>query len=172
MPYYQVKDGIYVADGIAMSCSNTEKEQPSLTLFYDAIEDDIYKGLNLEMQRFADLKYLCNQGVMLLNTALTTEMNKPGSHKELWKPFMVYLLEEIFSKKENGIIFILAGKQSQYYAKYINPLQHYIIEVEHPAAASHKMRKWQHEKIFSKINYILKTNGKSEVDWVYEKPPF
>ena len=141
MPYYQVKDGIYVADGIAMSCSNTEKEQPSLTLFYDAIEDDIYKGLNLEMQRFADLKYLCNQGVMLLNTALTTEMNKPGSHKELWKPFMVYLLEEIFSKKENGIIFILAGKQSQYYAKYINPLQHYIIEVEHPAAASHKMRK-------------------------------
>lgn len=172
-PYPTIKkDGTIVADGIAMSCANTEILQPSLELFYDAIEDDLYKGLNLHNERFPDLKYLCNQGIMLLNTALTVEANKTGSHTELWKPFMKYLYEEVFAKYNNGLIFVLCGKVSQELAKYINPLQHYIYELEHPAFAARQMRGWKHEKIFSKINYLLQENNNIIPQWIYEKAPF
>lgn len=171
-PYPWIKFGKYVADGIAMSCKNTGILQPSLDLFYDGMENDLYNGLNVNMVKTPDLSYLCNGGIMMLNTALTAEMNKPFSHTEIWKPFTKFLLEEVLAKYNNGLIFVLAGKQSQYFAKYINPMQHYIIEVEHPAAAAHKNRAWKHENVFSRINYILKQNNNYEPVWSYEEVPF
>lgn len=175
-PYPSVKrvqgGEIVVADGIAMSCSNTETEQPSLKLFYDAIEEDMYKGLNLNMQRLLDLKYLCNQGVLLTNTALTVERDITGSHKEIWKPFMRYLYEDVFSKYTNGLIFVLCGKDSQEFAKWINPLQHYIFELEHPSFAARQNRPWDHQNIFTKINRLLTENNNQKVEWAYETPPF
>jgi len=175
-PYPSVKviggEQIPVADGIAMSCANTGILQPSLELFYNAIEDDLYKGLDLEMERFPDLKYLCNQGIMLTNTALTVEKDKTGSHKAIWHPFMRYLYEDVFAQYNNGLIFVLCGKDSQEFAKWINPMQHYIFELEHPAFAARQMRPWDHKYIFSTINKFLMENNKEKVDWIYQKPPF
>lgn len=175
-PYYQVKFGeghnTKVADGVAMSCRNTGKLQPSLELFYEGMEDDLYKGLNLKMEKNPDLTYLCKQGVMMLNTSLTVEQDKPSSHYERWKDFTTYLLEEVFTQYNNGLIFVLAGNKSQYYERFINPLQHYIFKVEHPAAAAHSQRKWKHDKIFSKINKILKENNNYQVTWDYGEIPF
>jgi uracil-DNA glycosylase len=170
-PYPWVKEGKVVADGIAMSCSTTNKPQPSLDLFYNGIEDDLYNGLNLHMERNNDLGYLCRQGIMLLNTSLTVEKDKPSSHKEIWKDFTKYFLEEIF-QSNSGIIFVMCGKESQQFSRYINPLQHYIFEVEHPAAAAHQSREWKHDKVFSKINTILKQNNNSQVIWDYGEIPF
>lgn len=161
-----------VADGIAMSCAITEKFQPSLELFYDAMEDDLHKGLKLDYERFYDLKYLCNQGIMLLNTALTVEAEKTGSHTAVWRPFMQYLCEEVFAKYNNGLIFVLCGKASQEMARWINPLQHYIFNLEHPAFAARQMRKWDHQQIFSKINALLKENNDFLPVWMYETLPF
>lgn len=171
-PYSKWVNNESMADGVAMSCSITGKLQPSLETFYDGIEDDLYKGLKLDYERFPDLKYLCNQGIMMLNTALTVERDKTGSHTKVWRPFMQYLCEEVFAKMPNGLIFVLCGQVSQEMAKYINPLQHYIFELEHPAFAARKMRAWKHEKIFSKINTILGQNNKFSPQWVYETPPF
>lgn len=165
-------DGVIIADGIAMSCANTGKLQPSLEKFYDAIEDDLYKGSNLKNEKFPDLKYLCNQGIMLLNTALTVEKEKTNSHTEVWKPFMKYLYEEIFAQYNNGLIFVLCGKSSHEMEKYINPLQHYIFKLEHPAFAARQTRPWDHENIFSKINYLLDQNNKFKPQWIYESAPF
>lgn len=164
--------GYPIADGIAMSCAITEKEQPSLELFYNAIEDDLFGGLKLDYDRQMDLKYLCNQGVMMLNTALTVEAEKTGSHTKIWRPFMKYLCEEIFSAYNNGLIFVLCGKVSQEMAAYLNPLQHYIINLEHPAFAARKNRPWEHQKVFSKANYLLKTNNNTEVSWLSSPAPF
>jgi uracil-DNA glycosylase len=171
-PYPWFKNGEIVADGIAMSCSHTKEPQPSLEIFYDAIEDCYHKGLGLEMLRNQDLKYLCNQGVMMLNTALTCELNKSDSHTEIWKPWTKYLIEEVLSKYENGLIFVLSGGKSQYFEKYINPLQHYIFKTEHPAFAARKMRKWDYEGVFKMIDKILWENKKVKINWDYESAPF
>ena len=85
-PWIKKEKGVptIVADGIAMSCSHTAHPQPSLELFYDGIIDDLYKkDKEFVPERLNDLKYLCNQGVMMLNTALTVEVNKVGSHTKV-----------------------------------------------------------------------------------------
>jgi len=171
-PYPWIKDGKVVADGIAMSCSNTKIEQPSLTAFYDAL------GLSPK-ERSPDLSYLCEQGVMLLNTALTVELNKPTSHSKvriddkkirLWEPFTQFLLEEVITPYTRGLILVFAGKESQYYEKFVNPLQHYIFHVEHPATAAHQEREWKHEGIFDKIDYLLKQNNNITINWKDGQP--
>ena len=84
-PYHTFTyDNIPVADGLLMSCSVTGKLQPSLEKYYDAVENQLYKGLNLHIIRNPDLTFLANDGVMLLNAALTTEKNKAGNHLHIW----------------------------------------------------------------------------------------
>jgi uracil-DNA glycosylase len=184
-PYPWVKDGIVVADGIAMSCSNTGKLQPSLDLFYKAIVDSFpeLKGLLKDKiaEKLPDLSYLCEQGVMMLNTSLTTEMSKPSSHSEineegrtvkLWEPFMRYFLEEVIAHYPRRLILVFAGAHSQHYLKYVNPLQHICLEVEHPAAAAHKEREWRHNDIFLKINKIIAEDKTPPIEWLFYDVPF
>jgi len=166
-PYPWEKDGIFTADGIAMSSATTGKIQPSLEKFYRGMENDLYDGLNLRGNRVADLSYLSHQGIMLLNCALTVEVNKASSHYELWMPFTTFLFEEVFSTMGNNLIFVLCGDKSHYYEKFINPLQHRYFKIEHPAAASHMMRDWKHEKIFSKLNKLLLEDN-IVIDWIQQ----
>ena len=164
-PYPWVKNGIAVANGIAMDCSNTGHMQPSLIKFYEGIEDDLSVPDN-KPYRDCNLRYLSEQGVLLLNTSLTVEKNKPSSHFDLWKPFMKYLMEDIFAMTFKGLVFILCGKNSEYFERFINPLQHYILKCEHPAAAEHQLRPWNHNAVFSKTNRILVAGNGYGINWL------
>lgn len=154
---------IYVADGMAMSCSNTGVCQPSLELFYQGMEAD----LGIQVPRQADLSYLANQGILLLNTSLTVEMDKPSSHGGKWDKFIYYLIEEVINFYSNGLIYVSFGKNAHVMAKSIIPFLHWGFEVEHPAAAAHKGREWEHDKIFTKINKILKDCNNDQIKWAY-----
>jgi uracil-DNA glycosylase len=167
-PYPWVKNGVVVADGIALSCKNTGVMQPSLQKFYEGIEEDT--GLNLKGEKKADLSHLCLQGCMMLNTALTVEKDMVGSHYEIWKPFTTYLFEEVFGKHNKGLIFVLCGKESQYYERFLYPHQHYIFKLEHPAAAAHQERSWKHQNIFTTINKLVKENYRTEISWIDDLP--
>lgn len=164
------EEDVYVADGLAMSCSITEKCQPSLDLFYRGIEDELYRGLNLNMVDDPSLEYLAKQGVLLMNSSLTAELNKPGSHFEKWKPFMKFFFNEVINKHDRQIPVVFFGKQAQTYSKEIVPFHHWVLEASHPAAAAHKNTKWDSEGIFTKINTILKDNygEDSIIKWVKE----
>lgn len=166
------KNKVPQATGIPMSCDNSPdgKMQPSLELFYNAINDDLKK----KVERNLSLEYLCKQGVLLLNTDLTCKLNKTGSHEGLWAPFQKYFLEDIMAK-QTGIIYILSGKASLAMEKYIQPLGNYIIKTEHPAAASHVQREWIHKNVFSTINKIIHQNTGGFIYWdkfEYENVPF
>ena len=84
-PYHTAKNGIPVADGLLMGCSVTQQLQPSLEKFYGGLEKELANGLDLRMPKSPDVSYLTRQGVLMLNAALTTEINKAGSHIEVWK---------------------------------------------------------------------------------------
>ena len=90
-PYHTFKNGEPVADGLLMGCSTTGYLQPSLEQFYNAVEKDVYDGLNLRMVKDPDVSHLAKQGVLMYNASLTTEMNKAGSHSQIWEPFTKYL---------------------------------------------------------------------------------
>lgn len=57
--------------------------------------------------------YWAENGVLLLNTALTCKPGYPGSHGELWRPFMNDLIEHIEDSAHP--IWFLWGKEAQKY---------------------------------------------------------
>lgn len=167
-PYPWMKDGKYVADGLAMSCSHTGKCQPSLDLFYEGMAEDLGEKVPHE----PNLSYLAQQGVLFLNTSLTVELNKPTSHNGLWDKFMDYLIQEAINFYNSGLIYVSFGKHAQVASKAIVPFLHWGFEVEHPAAAAHGDRTWEHQKIFTKINKILRDNNNEQINWIYGTEPY
>ena len=168
-PYHTFKNDLPVADGLLMGCSITEQVQPSLSQFYGAMEKEFYDGLNLSIIQNPDVSFIANQGVLMLNAALTTEMNKAGSHIEIWEPFIKYLFEEIINHLGVPIVFL--GKEAVRYKKYTGIFTH-VFEVSHPASASYKGTEWDTEGVFTKVNRLLEENNGFSVHWLDIDVPF
>jgi uracil-DNA glycosylase len=168
-PYHTFKNDLPVADGLLMGCSVTEQVQPSLDQFYGAMEREFYDGLNLSIIKNPDVSFIAHQGVLMLNAALTTEMNKAGSHIEIWEPFIKYLFEEIINHLGVPIVFL--GKDAARYKKYTGIFTH-VFEVSHPASASYKGTEWDTEGVFTKVNRLLEENNGFSVHWLDVDAPF
>jgi len=168
-PYHTFKNDMPVADGLAMSCSVTGYLQPSLDQFHNALQKDILNRMCLECEKNPDLSYLAHQGVLLLNAALTTEINKAGSHLELWEPFTKYVFQEILST--TGVPTIFLGKEAAKFERYTGLFAHNFV-VSHPASAAYKNTDWDSEGVFTKVNKILKEVNNYEINWFNDEPPF
>jgi uracil-DNA glycosylase len=168
-PYHTFKNGSPVADGLAMSCSITEQLQPSLDQFYGAIETEFYNGLNLNIVKHYDLSYLANQGVLLLNAALTTEKDRAGSHLELWEPFMKYLFEKVINNIDIPIVFL--GKDASKLKKYTSKFKN-VFEVSHPASAAYTKTNWDTKGTFKEVDKIIWENNGDSIMWVDCDAPF
>lgn len=162
-PYHTFRHGAPVTNGLLMDCSNTGKLQPSLEKFYDAMEKELYQGLNLNVVKDPDLSYLAHQGVLLTNASLTVEMNKPGSHLKIWEPFIQYLLSEVLFG--TGVPVVFLGKEAGNYEKWVAPFTHKFT-ISHPASASYADMNWDSEGVFKKINKILKDSNGDEIKWM------
>lgn len=140
-----------VADGIAFSCSNTMKPQPSLKNIFEALNLTVYTHDPVEHE--PDLTRWSNQGVLLLNSALTCEIDKVGSHYNVWQEFIAYTMD-ILNFTNSGLIFVLMGKQAQELENLIGQ-QHHIIKVSHPASAAYSKTTWDCGDMFNRINKII-----------------
>lgn len=170
---------VAVANGIAMDCRNIDKCQPSILNFYEGISSDLFGKKQVEYKKDPSLKYLTDQGIMLINSDLTTELNIKDGHEGKWREFMKFFIEEIINLKYVGLPIILAGKKSQALAKYIDPLRHKLMHCEHPASAAYSGGKWNTEDSLSKKNkeavagvikkadYYLKAQGYN-INWLQE----
>jgi len=167
-PYHTERDDQPVADGLLMGCSVTGKLQPSLEQFYGGIERELHKGLNLKYDKNPDVSYLAKQGVLMINAALTTEMNKAGSHIALWEPFVKHFFQCI---ETEGAPIIFLGKDAAKYKKYVAPFK-WVFTVSHPASASYKNTEWDTEGVFGAVNKVLKDNNNFNIVWLDEEPPF
>lgn len=162
-PYHSLSKGLPVADGLMMGCSITQRMQPSLEQFYDGIMTELYNGFALNRNKNYDVSYLAHQGVLMCNAALTTEINKAGSHLELWEPFMKYLLEEVFAW--TGIPIVFFGKEADKLKKYVQPFT-FTFSLSHPASAAYKNGEWDTEGAFTKLNAITQGNNGITIDWL------
>ena len=145
-----------VADGLAFSCGHSMKIQPSLDYIYNAMgkEPD---------DRNPDLRYLANQGVLLLNSAFTVEVNKPGTHYDIWKPFMNIVIDTINYNKSD-IVFILLGKVAQQFEDMISD-KHLVLKASHPASAGYNKGVWNCDDVFNRANNYLKEKDKTTIQW-------
>lgn len=166
------KDRTFIATGVALDCRNSKdgKIQKSLEIFYDGMSHDLGKKVKYS----PSLKYLSEQGVMLINTDLTCKLNKTESHLGYWENFQKFFLEEVMGMK-TGIVYVLAGKSSYRMEKYIFPPGNYIFKIDHPVSASYKGTTWNHKNVFTKTNEILSQNNGQYIIWdsdLWEEAPF
>ena len=140
-----------VADGIAFSCSRKGKAEKSLQYINKAIGTD-----------HTDLRCWANQGVLLINTAFTVEINSIGSHYSIWKPFTEYLFENI-NRHNKQVPSILMGKKAEAWQLLLDRQK--IFKVAHPASAAYRGGEWDCKDVFNKVNTELENQDKPCIDW-------
>lgn len=112
------------------------------------------------------LESWANQGVLMINSALTCEMNKVGSHTMLWRPFMTKLLKNL-SEWNTGIIYVLFGEQARTFIPYINSKSNIILEEKHPAYYA-RMEKRMPSTVFEEISRLTKEKYGEPIKWFQE----
>lgn len=156
-PYH----GFGQAHGLSFSVLPGLKIPPSLQNIFKEIKADI--GVE-NPPNFGDLTHWAEQGILLLNAALTVRDGEPMSHAKIgWAQFTDAVIKTISDKKEN-VIFLLWGKFAQDKQVLINTDSHYILKAAHPSPLS------AHNgffgcKHFSKTNEILVKHGENPIDW-------
>ena len=148
------------AQGLAFSVPKNIKIPPSLKNIFKELNED----LGIPIPSSGSLKKWAKQGVFLLNTVLTVEKSKAGSHrKKGWEQFSSQVIKEISNRNKN-CVFILWGSPAQKFKKFINTDKHLILESVHPSPLS-SYRGFFGSRPFSKANDFLKKNGRKEIDW-------
>jgi uracil-DNA glycosylase len=151
------------AHGLSFSVKPGIPAPPSLVNIYKELKNDLgcYIPNNGYLKKWAD------QGVLLLNTALTVRSGQANSHRKIgWEIFTDKIIQ-LLNERKDPVIFILWGNNAISKEKFITNNWHYIIKSVHPSPLS-ASRGFFGSKPFSKVNNILKDIDKKPIDWQIE----
>lgn len=170
-PYKEVKiviigqdpyHGPNQAHGLCFSVPDGIPPPPSLVNIFKELVSD----LKCEIPKHGCLISWAKQGVLLLNATLTVQEGNPMSHHgKGWERFTDAVIDKL-AERRDPIIFVLWGKSAQEKGiriKQINP-NHYILAASHPSPLS-SYRGFFGCQHFSKINDLLRQQGKAPIDW-------
>lgn len=149
------------AHGLSFSVPNGIKPPPSLVNIFKEIQSDI--GIAMPLQ-YGNLTRWAQQGVLLLNAALTVRANEPFSHAKFgWADFTDAVIQKI-SDERKGIVFLLWGKFAQEKQILIDETNHFVLKAAHPSPFSAD-KGFFGCKHFSKTNELLVKQGLAPIDW-------
>jgi uracil-DNA glycosylase len=154
------------AHGLCFSVQDSIMPPPSLINIFKEIETDIGVGMPA---RYGNLTKWAEQGVLLLNAALTVRANEPFSHAKIgWAEFTDAVIRKI-SELKKGVVFLLWGKFAQEKQALIDETKHYVLKAAHPSpfSADKGFFGCRH---FSKTNNLLIQEGADPIDWKIEMP--
>ena len=155
-PYH----GMGEAHGLSFSVLEGVSKPPSLRNIFKELKED----LNIDEPKEGNLTNWTKEGVMLLNSVLTVEKDKPASHQNRgWETFTDAIISKI-NEKETPVVFILWGSFAKSKKVLITNPIHHIIESAHPSPFSaHKG--FFGTKPFSRTNDFLKSQNIKEINW-------
>jgi uracil-DNA glycosylase len=145
------------ADGLAFSIPDDFGGRlDSLGNIFKEIESDLN-----QVRSKTGLTDWADQGVLLLNTALTVPPGKPKAHAKLgWSQLVTDVIKRLDGKPR---VYILWGGPAQAYAKHIGP-QNLILTSPHPSPLSCH-RGFFGSRPFSKANQWLIDQGQEPINW-------
>lgn len=149
----------FQAMGLSFSVPNGIKIPPSLLNIYKELNTD----LGIPIAKSGNLTPWAKEGVLLLNSILSVEANKPASHKDFgWQEFTDSVILAINTHCK-GIVFLLWGNYAREKKKLIDTNKHFVLEAAHPSPLARTgFLGCGH---FSKTNAILKSLGKTPINW-------
>ena len=149
------------AHGLSFSVHKGVTVPPSLRNIYSALEND--QDIEFTRPGHGFLKRWAEQGVIMLNAALTVEKAKPKSHSAHWLPFTDRLIT-LLSQKYPQLIFVLWGTDAKKKKELIEG-SHLVLEYNHPSPMVRNNDFSTNCKHFSDINRYLAGKGQPPIDW-------
>lgn len=150
-PYH----GLGQAHGLSFSVSEGEKIPPSLKNIYKELKMnfpernyDFYSG-NLE-------QWFYREHIFLLNSSLTVQKGKAGSHMSIWSEFTNKVIQFI-SEQNEDCVFLLLGNYAKSKSKFIKNKSK-IVEEVHPSPLA---RGFIGSNVFKRVEAVLGY----EVNW-------
>lgn len=153
-----------VATGILFGNKiNVNELSPSLNIVKEACINYEIPHNNIIFDQ--TLESWAKQGILMLNSALTVEINKIGSHTMLWRPFISKLIKSI-SSINTGIIYVLFGEQARTFKPYIGK-NNIILEEKHPAYYARTNQRMP-SFIFNEVSKLTKEKYNKPIKWFEE----
>ncbi|WP_026480067.1 uracil-DNA glycosylase [Ahrensia sp. 13_GOM-1096m] len=148
------------AHGLSFSVPQGVRTPPSLVNIFKELNSD----LGIEPASHGNLEAWAQQGVLLLNSVLTVEAHRAGSHqKKGWETFTDAVIR-LVNEQSRPIVFILWGAYAQAKASFVDESRHLVIRSVHPSPLS-AHRGFFGTKPFSKANAFLEKNDVTPIDW-------
>ena len=143
------------AHGLAFSISRNVKKIPASL---QNIFKELHSDLGFEIPNSGNLEKWRDQGVLLLNRVLTTEIGLSNAHHDLgWQAITEAIAQAAAAQ---GAVAILWGRE----AEKLTPLFKDSVTSVHPSPLS-AYRGFFGSKPFSRVNEILISNGRAPIDW-------
>jgi uracil-DNA glycosylase len=146
-----------VACGLAFAVSPGEKHPQSLKNLMKELATDL-PGVSHD----GELSHWSNQGVMLLNSALTTEIGNPGAHAKIWSGFTASVIQALDRKLSGKLVCLSLGEHAKKLARGIELGG--VIQATHPSPLS-ASRGFFGSKIYSRVNQALDERSIAPIDW-------
>ncbi|HDL3969662.1 TPA: uracil-DNA glycosylase [Mannheimia haemolytica] len=149
------------AHGLAFSVKPPVAPPPSLVNMYKELSEDI-EGFQIPPHGY--LIDWAKQGVFMLNTSLTVEQGRAGSHSQIgWEIFTDKVIAQLNQHRDN-LVFLLWGSHAQRKGQFIDRNRHCVLASPHPSPLS-AYRGFFGCKHFSKANNYLISQGISPINW-------
>ena len=148
------------AHGLSFSVRPNITPPPSLANIYREMASD----LGLARPTHGNLEAWARQGVLLLNSSLTVEDGRPGSHSgKGWEGFTDAAIAALNAARDN-LVFILWGRKAQQKGARIDRQRHLVIESAHPSPLAAHNGFWN-SRPFSRTNDYLCAHAITPIDW-------
>lgn len=169
LPFEQVKvviigqdpyPGPGQAHGLCFSVMPGVPVPPSLKNIFQELQSD----LGIRPAGHGCLVSWVEQGVLLLNSVLTVEMNRPGSHQgKGWERFTDAIIQ-VLNHEHSGLVFFLWGSYAKEKGAIIDKGRHLVLQSAHPSPLS-AHRGFFGNGHFSKANRYLQDWAKAPINW-------
>ena len=150
------------AHGLCFSVQAGVPPPPSLLNILSEVARDL--GLQEFSKVNGDLSGWAQQGVLLLNSTLTVERGRAGSHQgKGWETFTDRVIERLGRAREH-LVFMLWGGYAQKKGEFLDRKKHLVLTAPHPSPLSAHRGFWGCGH-FSKANDYLIEKGFEPIHW-------
>ena len=148
------------AHGLCFSVKPHIPIPPSLKNIFKELKRD----LNVSYPQHGFLESWTQQGVLLLNSVLTVQEGRAGSHQNQgWEEFTDRILS-LLNEHTTGLVFMLWGSYAFRKGQFLDETKHLVLKAPHPSPLS-AQRGFFGCSHFSQTNKYLQSKGKNPIDW-------
>lgn len=153
------------AHGLSFSVRPGVPLPPSLVNIFQEVNDDLASEDDRISSRSGCLTGWAEQGVLLLNSVLSVEHSRAGSHQgKGWEQFTDACVAALNSKREN-LVFLLWGAYAQKKGAIVDESRHCVLRAPHPSPLA-AYRGFFGCRHFSKANSYLQKHNIQPIDWL------